>query len=253
MARYARRPSGSLRPRGPWKHGPIPVLGLIGGIGAGKSQVASALEAKGSLVLDADAVGHALLEQRPAREAVLRRFGPAILDNSAPQGTLRVDRRALGALVFSQPRALRDLEAILHPRMRRTFERAIARAARRGQAKAVVLDAAILLEAGWNALCDRLVFVTAPRATRLARLAAQRGWTDETLAAREAAQRPLEAKERLADFVINNDGDPEALTAEVERLWPALVEPPRSQAPGGAAQSPWTPARQAASAAAAGV
>ena len=82
-----------------------------------------------------------------------------------------------GTIVFGQPGALRRLEAILHPRMCRTFERAIARTVRRGQARAVVLDAAILLEAGWNTLCDRIVFVDAPRDQRLARLSAARGWT----------------------------------------------------------------------------
>src|SRR5205823_3993938 len=133
-ARYARRPPGNSRPRGPWKHGTIPVLGLIGGIGAGKSFVAAELAARGAFVVDADQVGHALLQQSPARDLIYARFGDDVLD---PAGL--IDRGALGTIVFEHPSARADLEAILHPRMRKTFERAIDRAMRRGEAPAVVL------------------------------------------------------------------------------------------------------------------
>jgi len=230
MARYARRPpSGVSHRRGPWKHGSIPVLGLIGGIGAGKSLVAAALAERGALVLDADSIGHTLLDQRPAREQVLKRFGKSILEApAAPNSPPRIDRGALGVLVFAQPQALRNLEAILHPRMRRTFERAIARAVRKGQANAVVLDAAVLLEAGWNDLCDTVVFVDAPREQRLARLSAQRGWSDDALAARERMQWPLDEKRRQAGHVLANTGDVESLRAAVDRLWKEVITPNRS-------------------------
>src|SRR5262249_41442195 len=156
--RRTRTRTEAPRPRvaGPWKHGPIPVLGLIGGIGAGKTRVAAMLAEHGAFVIDADAVGHALLDQRPVRDQVVARFGKEILrrtpdtesgvESSAEAETsATIDRRALGAIVFAAPTALRQLEAILHPKMRRTFERAIARTIRRGRARAVVLDAAILL------------------------------------------------------------------------------------------------------------
>jgi dephospho-CoA kinase len=226
MARYSRRPASGSPPRGPWKHGTIPVIGLIGGIGAGKSQVAAALAEHGAHVLDADAIGHALLDQTPARNQVLKRFGEGILDHSATAGApARINRLALGAIVFAQPKALKDLEAILHPRMKDTFQRAIARAVRNRKVPAVVLDAAVLLEANWNDLCDVIVFVDAPRETRLARLAAQRGWTAETLDARERMQRPLEEKRRQADHVLVNDADPGALREGVSRLWQTIAKP----------------------------
>jgi dephospho-CoA kinase len=230
MARYARRPaSGLSRPRGPWKHGPVPVIGLIGGIGAGKSRVANAFAERGAKVLDADAIGHALLEQTPAREQVIERFGARILDREAPaDGPPRIHRRALGAIVFEQPAAMRDLESILHPRIRKTFLRAIDRAVRSRKEKAIVLDAAVLLEAGWNDLCDTVVFVDAPREQRLVRLKAQRGWSPETLSAREQAQWPLEQKRRLADHVLPNDADPAALDAAADRLWRAILASPHS-------------------------
>src|SRR4051794_3481849 len=150
MSRPPRQRTGPARPRGPWKHGPIPVLGLIGGIGGGKSRGAAMLAEEGGVVIDADSVGHALLDQRPGRDLVVARFGPQILAPSgeaeaeaatdgSPSPPPAIDRRTLGAIVFKQPSALRQLEAILHPRMRRTFERAIARTVRRGQARCVVI------------------------------------------------------------------------------------------------------------------
>src|SRR5262249_4827432 len=160
-----------------------------------KSQAAVLLSARGAFVLDADAVGHALLNQTPVREQVIDRFGPEIVSAaSEADGPPLIDRKALGAIVFARPEALRELEAILHPRMRPPFERAIGREERRGQATAVILDAAILLEAGWDSLCDRVVFVEAPRTLRLERVIRDRGWSDETLSRREAAQWPSEKK-----------------------------------------------------------
>ncbi|QDV33099.1 dephospho-CoA kinase [Tautonia plasticadhaerens] len=230
MARYARRPSGQRRPPGPWKNGPVPVVGLIGGIGSGKSLAASALAAKGATVLDADAIGHALLDQRPARDEVVARFGDDVLAPEPPEGgPRRVDREALGRIVFDEPTSLKALERILHPRMRKTFEKAINRVARRQEAPMVVLDAAILLEAGWDDLCDAVVFVEAPPAARLARLAASRGWSAEQLSKREQAQLPPARKRERADHVLPNDSTPDALEKRIESLWGRLTRRPAWQ------------------------
>lgn len=211
-------------PGGPWKHGALPVLGLIGEIGGGKSRAAAMLAERGAFVIDADAVGHAVLRRRGVRDRLVARFGARILDRSPTgAGAPPIDRRALGAIVFADPEARRDLEAVVHPRMRRTFERAIIWAERRGQARAVVLDAAILLEAGWGDLCDRVLFVEAPRDQRLARLAAQRGWSEEVLEARERAQWPSDEKRRRADAVVANDSGPEQLEGGIEHLWSTLL------------------------------
>lgn len=251
-----RRGGARRRVSGLWKHGPIPVVGLVGGIGAGKSAVAEALARRGAFVLDADRVGHALLDQRPARDRIVRRFGPEILaplpeptvedtagppseddtnvradadtvtdtNEDSPNTAKRpprpsIDRRALGEIVFADSSARRDLEAILHPRMRATFERAIDRTIRRGGFKAIVLDAAVLFEAHWEDLCDLVLFVDAPTSQRLARVQASRGWSAADLAAREAAQLPLDVKQKQADVVLINDSTPEALDERVGQLW----------------------------------
>ena len=233
MARYARRPPGIRRPLGPWKHGSVPVVGVIGGIGAGKSRVAAALERRGAIVLDADAVGHVLLDQRPTREAIRDRFGDDVLVPAGPDDDgPRVDRGTLAGIVFNKPSELRALEAILHPRMRRTFEKAINRIARRREGPMVVLDAAVLLEAGWDDLCDYVLFVEAPEALRRERVARSRGWNREQHAAREAAQWPLGRKRSRADFDVANDAGPDRVESRIAVLWCELLQPPgRSRPP----------------------
>ncbi len=225
--RHPDNPRPQRRPAGPWRNGPIPVIGLVGGIGAGKSLAASAFVGRGAFLLDADAIGHTLLEQSPSRDRVLARFGESVLEPIGEvEGVRRaIDRRVLGAIAFSNPGSLRDLETILHPTMRRTFEKAIKRESRHARYPAIVLDAAILYEADWDSLCDLVVFVDAAPEIRLARLEAARGWTAETLAAREKSQGPLEEKRRDADHILTNDGTPEEFRAAAEALWPALLKP----------------------------
>ncbi|HZW34100.1 MAG TPA: dephospho-CoA kinase, partial [Isosphaeraceae bacterium] len=132
------------------------------------------------------------------------------------------------------PTARAALEAIVHPPMRAQFRRAIANAVQDGCAGLVVLDAAILLEAGWDDLCDRIVFVEAPRPERLRRLAAARGWSAETVAAREHAQWPEDQKRRRAHWILTNDAGADRLDEEVDRLLSWL----RAWAPAGDASTP---------------
>ena len=240
-----RRPA---RPRGPWKHGPIPVIGLVGGIGSGKSAVAAMLAERGAFVIDADQVGHALLNQNPVQTAVIERFGSGVLAAPTPAAdgmdtsTSEIDRRALGAIVFKDPVARKALEAIVHPRMRTTFSKAIARTIRRGQATAVVLDAAVLYEAGWNTLCDHIIFVDAPRDLRLTRISTKRGWNEEILASRESAQMALEEKRDRADAIVANKDGLDALREAVERAWTlALASVPPARAVTSRADRPPAP------------
>jgi dephospho-CoA kinase len=203
-----------------WKHGGVPVLGLIGGIGGGKSSAARLLADRGAAVIDADAVGHELLEDPSIRDRVVERFGAGVLEGSPSGGAgpSRISRRALAAIVFGEAAALRDLEAILHPAMRDRFLRTIQRLTREGGRTCIVLDAAVLLEAGWDDLCDRIAFVDAPRPERLRRVKQSRGWSEATLESRERAQWPVEAKRQHADWIITNEGGPDRLGPEIERL-----------------------------------
>lgn len=209
------------------------MVGIVGGIGSGKSRVASLLAERGAQVLDADAIGHVLLNQSPSREQVIARFGEGVIDQTTPpDAPIAIDRKSLGAIVFADEAARKALEAILHPRMRMTFEKAISRAARRRQIPALILDAAVLYEAGWHDLCDVVVFVDAPEEIRQARLTESRGWSPEVLSVRQAAQMPLDTKRSRSDFVVENAGDEAALETAVASLWEKLVHkpaPPRTK------------------------
>ena len=215
------------QPRGRWKHGAIPVIGLIGGIGSGKSSAASLLAGRGAAVIDADAVGHELLGDPEIRAQIVEAFGEGVLERPREDGDTipRIDRRALGAIVFADGSARRGLEAILHPLMRARFLEDIDRLVQRGAVDLIVLDAAILLEAGWDDLCDRIVFVDAPRPQRLGRVAEARGWSEETFAARERSQWPYDEKRRRADWIMTNDSSRDRLPEEVDRLLAGLHEP----------------------------
>jgi dephospho-CoA kinase len=217
-------------PHGRWKHGAIPVIGLIGGIGSGKSRVASLLAARGAAVIPADAVGHELLGEPAIRAQITKRFGTGVLEEPREDGASipPIDRRALGAIVFADPTARQALEAILHPAMRARFRQTIAHLTQQGGPDFVVLDAAILLEASWDDLCDRIVFVDAPRRERLRRVAETRGWSEETFEARERAQWPADEKRRRADWIMINDAGTDRLQEEVDRLVSRLLEPAAS-------------------------
>jgi dephospho-CoA kinase len=196
-----------------YKHGAKPVIGLIGAIGAGKSTAARLFAARGGFAIDADALGHDALRQPAIVAAVVARWGERV---RKPDGTL--DRRAIGRIVFANPAERAALEGLVFPYIEKRIRDEIARGIADPNSRFVVLDAAVLLEAGWNNSVDRIVYVDAPRELRLARLAAKSGWTDADLAAREAAQWPAEMKKARADAVLVNDTTETALEERVEKL-----------------------------------
>ena len=208
VSREAQTSAGS-----PWRHGPKPTVGLIGAIGAGKSAAAAAMAARGGRVVNADALGHEALEQPEIRARLIDRWGTRVLK---PDG--HPDRRALAAIVFADPAERAALEAVVFPYIGRRALAEVLDAQADPAARFVVLDAAVMFEAGWNNVCDRVVYIDAPRETRLARLAARSGWTAAELAAREAAQWPAGRKRQLADAVIVNDAGVRELQEKVDQL-----------------------------------
>jgi dephospho-CoA kinase len=191
-----------------------PVIGLVGGIGAGKSTVAAALVKHGGRVVAADPLGHEALERPDIRARVIEVWGER--DILAPQG--KIDRKKLGRIVFPSPVERSRLEHLVHPYIEQRLREEIANAQRDPIVKFVVLDAAIMLEAGWDGVCDKLIHVDAPHPVRLRRVQAQRGWTAQELANREAVQMPSEKKKERADAVIDNGGTPDATNAQVDKL-----------------------------------
>ena len=129
-----------------------------------------------------------------------------------------MDRPSLAAIVFADAEERRRLEAIVHPYIKRRLAEEVAAARSDPKVAVIVVDAAIMLEAGWSGACDRVVFVDAPREVRLQRLAQQRGWTEKDVKAREEAQLPLGEKRARSDAVIDNSGAAEHVQEQVEQL-----------------------------------
>jgi dephospho-CoA kinase len=195
------------------RHGSKPVIGVVGGIGAGKSTAAAALARRGGAAVNADALGHEALEVPAVKDWLVGRWGPGVLKTD---GT--ANRRAIAGVVFDNPAELAALEKVVFPHIGRRAAEEVRKAQADPAVRFVVLDAAVMLEAGWSGVCDRIVYVDAPRDVRLARLAARSGWSAAEVAAREAAQLSADEKLARADAVLVNDGSPAELQERVDRL-----------------------------------
>jgi dephospho-CoA kinase len=205
----------------------VPVLCLIGGMGSGKSRVAAELARRGGRVVSGDDIGHQALLQTALRARVALRWGPGVLDE---QG--EVSRRQLGAVVFADPAERRALEEIVFPWIGQRIREEVAAARTDPAVRFIVLDAAVMLEAGWQRdCCDLLVYVHAPRHVRLRRLAQQRGWSEKEVDARARAQMSLSEKAGRADVVVDNTGTLEDLGRQLEEVLRRLL-------PGGAPAAP---------------
>jgi dephospho-CoA kinase len=194
----------------------VPVIGLLGGVASGKSAVARLFEELGAKTLDADKAGHEVLRREDVKAAVRETWGDEVFSAHG-----EVDRPKLGRIVFADQAALVELERLTHPHIGDLLRRRAAELAAAG-ARAIILDAAVMLKAGWDKLCDVLVFVDAPREARLGR-AARRGWSESDFDRREAAQEPVEHKRQLCQHVIDNSGPLEQTRAQVAHVWQQAV------------------------------
>lgn len=203
------------------------VVGLIGGIGSGKSQVAAAFARHGARIIAGDQLAHAALRDPEVHAKIVGRWRQDALGAER-----EIDRRALATIVFADPAELKALESITHPWIRGRLRAELEAARRDPNVPFIVLDAAIMLEAGWDDVCDRLVFIDAPRSVRLERLTRQRGWTEKEMDARERAQLPLTEKVVRADHVLKNSASLEHLNSQVDdllHLWGLARASPRSE------------------------
>lgn len=189
------------------------VFGLTGGIASGKSTVSARFAARGVAIVDADRVAREVTE--PGSEglaAIAKEFGAGVL---APDGTL--DRKALAAQVFGDDARRKTLNGILHPLIARTSASKLAELGARGEDLAVY-DAALLVENGLQDAFRPLVVVATPESLQIARICARDGGTEEEARARVRAQKPLEEKVAVADFVIDNAGPLDQLLARADEV-----------------------------------
>jgi dephospho-CoA kinase len=196
----------------------IPVIGLTGGIGAGKSTVTRMLEELGAAVIDADKVGHQIyLPDLPAWREIVETFGQEVL-----HGDRTINRQVLGKLVFAEPQALRTLNRIVHPKMFARMAEHIAELRARGDMKAIVIEAAILIEAHWQPLADQIWLVVTSAPVVIERLAKQRNLSPEQVHTRIAAQLSDEERLKHAHVVIRNDGSLDEVRTAVRQAWDQL-------------------------------
>lgn len=191
------------------------TIGLTGGIGSGKSEASGILRELGAVVIDADLVGHETYRSgEPGWDQVVEAFGDEVV---GPDG--EIDRGRLGRIVFGDPGRLKRLTDIVWPRIREDLEKRITEERSDGDIAVLVVEAAVLFEAGWDELFDEIWVVTAPEDEVLERLERQRKQKPEQTRARLRAQMTNEERERRAGVVVRNDEDRAALAATVRQLW----------------------------------
>ncbi len=198
-----------------------PILGLAGGIGAGKSTVARILAEEGCVVADSDDLARQAYNDPEIRRQLVAWWGDRIRgcrgchaepDSLPPP----VDRRAIAAIIFEQPTERARLESLIHPWIARHRD-ALFAAAPAGT-RALVIDAPLLFETGLDKRCDRVIFVDSSTETRLSRVRAARGWDAGELGRREAAQWPVERKRSESTDIVRNEGDREALAGRIRQI-----------------------------------
>lgn len=195
------------------------VIGLTGGIGTGKSTVSQFLTELGAVVLDADKIGHeAFAPGSPTYSEVVATFGRDIL---TPQG--QINRKKLGSVVFDSPGALARLNQIIHPWLYETLKSRL-EGLREQKTKVAVIEAALLIEAGWLPLVDEVWVTVASRDAVLKRIKGREGLSENEITARIQSQLPAEERIKYADFVIDTDMGLSELKAKVTELWQETIK-----------------------------
>ena len=213
-------PTRSSGRRSPGSVTAVILVGLTGGIGSGKSTVSSRLQARGAVIVDADAIVHEIQQPgSPVLAELAERFGPEVL---TPDGAL--DRPAVAAKVFNDPEALAALNAIVHPAVGREMNGRVQE--HRHSDRIVVLDIPLLTERPRPGL-QGIIVVDVPVDTQVERLVAHRGFDEADARARIARQASRDERLATASVVVDNSGPPEALDAQVDRVWAWLESLPQ--------------------------
>lgn len=195
-----------------------PIIGILGGIGSGKSTVTDEFVKLGCKAIDADAIAHELLEQEPVKKQIVTSFGQGIYDSEG-----RIDRRKLADIVFSDGDKLSLLNSIIHPLVLARAEELIGRYKTEPAVKAIVLDMPLLVEVGWEKLCDKLVFVDCKPQIRAERAKKAGVFSKNQLKIRENFQISLDKKKNITDNTIDNNSDFPALVRRVANVFTEIM------------------------------
>lgn len=195
-----------------------PIIGLAGGIGSGKSEVAAILRDLGCAVSDSDEAARAALRDPVIRAELISWWGRDILD-----GEGGIDRSKVAGIVFTDANERKRLEMLTHPWIEKRRKAYFASVGL--EARALVIDAPLLFEAGVDSVCDAVIFVDAAPATRLARVMQTRNWDKSVLERREDSQMSLDEKRNRADYVVPNDDDLDGLRDHINQILDRIAPP----------------------------
>jgi len=196
-----------------------PIIGILGGVGSGKSSVAAEFAKLGCAVIDADKIAHELLGRKTIREKIAASFGQAILDSTG-----EINRKELADIVFADPDKLSLLEKIIHPVVLERAEELINKYNSQEQVRAIVLDMPLLAEVGWDKRCDRLIFVDCKRQLRAERAKKSGVFGENRLKIRENFQISLDNKAGIADNIIDNNSGFSALAGQVAKIFFCIMD-----------------------------
>lgn len=195
-----------------------PIIGILGGIGSGKSTVAAKFAKLGCKVIVADKIGHELLLKKAVREKIVDLFGHTILNSAG-----KIDHEKLAEVVFTNAEKLSTLNKILHPLVLERTEELIKEYKHQSRVKAIVLDMPLLIEVDWAKRCDKLIFVDCKRKLRMDRAQKKHDFNENQIKIRENFQISLDNKACHADNVIDNNSDFQALVRQVVDIFSYIV------------------------------
>jgi len=195
-----------------------PIIGIMGGIGSGKSTVANEFEKLGCKVINADKIAHDLLEEKNIQEEVVGILGNDIIDS---QGN--IDRKKIAEIVFKNSDLLFKLNNIIHPGVLQKTEELIDQYNQDNQCKAIILDMPLLVEVGWDKRCDKLIFVECDEKTRKNRVLSRFSEKNH-IKNRENFQISLDKKKSIADNTVNNNSDFSALVRQIAEIFSYIMD-----------------------------
>ena len=196
-----------------------PIIGLLGGIGSGKSTVAAEFSKLGCLIIDADRISHALIQKNTVIQQLVNLLGPDILTAAG-----NPDRKKIAASVFNDPDKLKALNSIIHPAVLCEMDRQIKKNIQNSNFKAIILDIPLLVEIGWDKRCTRIIFIECNEQIRMERARVNKNMQTKEFKNRENFQISLDKKRCLADNTINNVSDLSTLVRQIEFIFSDIVK-----------------------------
>jgi dephospho-CoA kinase len=195
------------------------IIGIVGGIGSGKSTVAAILGEMGFAVIDADEIAHKITEKKIIKKELQKKFGVDIIDKKG-----KIDRRKMAEVAFVSRKKAAQLNRIIHPPVLAKIEQLIKEYTRKPKVKAIVLDIPLLAEIGWINRCDKVIFVSCSRKSRLQRGKKKGIFNEKKIKNFEKFQFSIDRKRKIADNIIENNGNITNLRKQIARIFPKIIE-----------------------------